>query len=65
MADHALIVGASRGVGAGLAAEFGRRRWTVTATTRRPGATVEGAARVETVDIDDADAVAGLHAHLA
>ena len=33
---HALILGASRGLGLGLAGELHRRGWTVTATVRRP-----------------------------
>lgn len=65
---HALIVGASRGLGLGLAETFLRRGWQVTATRRgaAPGLERLGAqgVRVETVDIDDDASVAGLHERL-
>ncbi len=65
----ALIVGASRGLGLGLAGEFLHRGWTVTATTRgdSPGlAALAGPAlRIETVDMNDDAAVAALHDRLA
>ena len=75
MADPrwALVVGASRGLGLGLAAELKRRGWNVVATVRdtagesrvqalaeKPG----GAVRVEHVDINDDDAVAALRRRL-
>jgi NAD(P)-dependent dehydrogenase (short-subunit alcohol dehydrogenase family) len=69
----ALVVGASRGLGLGLAAELKRRGWDVVGTVRdmagerrlgelagRPG----GAVRVEHVDINDDAAVAGLRRRL-
>ncbi|CAO4175465.1 SDR family oxidoreductase [Methylorubrum populi] len=64
-AKHALIVGASRGLGLGLAETFLRRGWRVTATRRGPAPGLERLAaegvRVETVDIDDDASVAALH----
>ncbi|MEO8811317.1 MAG: SDR family oxidoreductase [Caulobacteraceae bacterium] len=52
----ALIVGASRGIGLGLAREFADRGWDVTATVRGPDSAGElkklgnGTVRIETVD---------------
>lgn len=71
-ARRALIVGASRGLGLGLARRLVERGWDVTATVRRPAGAVAdalaggpGRARVEAgVDIDDDAAVAGLRARL-
>jgi NAD(P)-dependent dehydrogenase (short-subunit alcohol dehydrogenase family) len=69
MAKHALIAGASRGLGLGLTAEFLKRGWTVVATQRShsPGlAALEAPGlRVETVDINDDGAVAALRERLA
>ncbi len=63
---RALIVGASRGLGAGLTTELASRGWSVTATVRDPARGVpDGAHAVETVDIDAAAAVDALHARLA
>jgi NAD(P)-dependent dehydrogenase (short-subunit alcohol dehydrogenase family) len=72
-AGSALVVGASRGLGLGLAAELKNRGWDVVATAReevgtrrleslaaRPG----GAVRIERVDINDDAAVAGLRRRL-
>lgn len=62
MAKTAIIVGASRGLGLGLAQELVQRGWQVVATQRSPSAalaTVAGVT-VETVDIDDPAAVAAL-----
>ena len=61
----ALIIGASRGLGLGLAAELAQRGWQVTATQRSPSAALAEAAKagaitVATVDIDDPAAVAAL-----
>jgi NAD(P)-dependent dehydrogenase (short-subunit alcohol dehydrogenase family) len=69
----ALVVGASRGLGLGLAAELRRRGWNVVATVRdqagerrlralapQPG----GAIRIEHVDINDDAAVAALRRRL-
>lgn len=55
-----LIVGASRGIGLGLAKEYRARGWDVVATVRDPGqhgaALVALGAQVETVDVRDAAA---------
>jgi len=69
----ALVVGASRGLGLGLAAELQRRGWDVVTTVRdqagerrlqalaaKPG----GEVSVEHIDINDDDAVAALHRRL-
>ena len=63
----AIIIGASRGLGLGLAQELGKRGWQVTATQRSPSAALGEAARaggiaIETADIDDAASVAALAA---
>jgi NAD(P)-dependent dehydrogenase (short-subunit alcohol dehydrogenase family) len=64
----ALVVGASRGLGLGLAAELRRRGWDVVATVRdEAGARrVEalGGARVERADITDEAAIAALRRRL-
>jgi NAD(P)-dependent dehydrogenase (short-subunit alcohol dehydrogenase family) len=68
-----LIVGASRGLGHAMAAEFVERDWRVIGTVRGGGATdFPGLAerhpdkiRVETVDINDEDAIAALRTRLA
>ncbi|MFF8799637.1 MULTISPECIES: SDR family NAD(P)-dependent oxidoreductase [unclassified Methylobacterium] len=71
MRRRALIVGASRGLGLGLAARFLACGWDVTATVRRPSQALAdlaaaGALRIEAdVDIDDDGAVADLRARLA
>jgi NAD(P)-dependent dehydrogenase (short-subunit alcohol dehydrogenase family) len=72
-AENALVVGASRGLGLGLATELKTRGWDVVATAReaaglrrleslaaRPG----GAVRIERVDINDDAAVAALRRRL-
>lgn len=68
-AKHALIAGASRGLGLGLAEGLLARGWSVTATQRNPSAGLAALAcpalRVETVDIDDDAAVTALHGRLA
>ncbi|MFC6739481.1 SDR family oxidoreductase [Methylobacterium tardum] len=65
----ALIVGASRGLGLGLAETFLARGWRVTATQRTPspqlGRLSAEALRIETADIDDDAGVAALHDRLA
>lgn len=67
----ALIIGASRGLGYALAAEFLRRGWQVTATERTPSALhelagpAEGRLTVETVDIAVPGQVAALRERLA
>ncbi len=67
----ALIIGASRGLGLGLAAELGRRGIAVTATARghapdlaAAAAASEGRITVATVDIDDDASIAALVAAL-
>lgn len=49
----ALIIGASRGLGLGLAGEFAGRGWQVTATTRRAGTLQD--ARIAEVPLDIRD----------
>lgn len=69
----ALIIGASRGLGYALAAEYLARGWQVTATVRgaRPtglhdlASDSDGRLVVETVDITVPDEVAALHDRLA
>jgi NAD(P)-dependent dehydrogenase (short-subunit alcohol dehydrogenase family) len=69
----ALIIGASRGLGYALAAEYLARGWQVTATVRAAGRTVlhdvaessAGELVVETVDITVPEQVAALHERLA
>jgi len=71
--SRALVVGASRGLGLGLAAELQHRGWHIVATARdgkgeerlrgvaaEPG----GALTIERVDINDSAAVAGLRRRL-
>jgi NAD(P)-dependent dehydrogenase (short-subunit alcohol dehydrogenase family) len=69
----ALIVGASRGLGYALAAEFFKREWCVIGTVR-PGARTEfhnlaedpsGLVRVETVDITDPEQIIALRERLS
>jgi NAD(P)-dependent dehydrogenase (short-subunit alcohol dehydrogenase family) len=69
----ALLIGASRGLGCALAAEYLERGWHVVATARAASNTqlhdrVEksgGRLEIETVDINLPDQVAALHARLA
>jgi NAD(P)-dependent dehydrogenase (short-subunit alcohol dehydrogenase family) len=67
----ALIIGASRGLGAGLTWELATRGWTVVATQRRPSAELQqlagdlGTVGIETVDIDDRASVDALTGRLA
>jgi NAD(P)-dependent dehydrogenase (short-subunit alcohol dehydrogenase family) len=67
-----LIIGASRGLGYALAAEYLSRGWQVTATVRGTGtqlhnlaASSAGRLAVETVDITVPEQVAALHQRLA
>ena len=69
---NALIIGASRGLGYALAAEYLSRGWQVTATARGTGtqlhdlaASSAGRLVVETVDITVPEQVAALHQRLA
>jgi len=69
----ALIIGASRGLGCALAAEYLARGWQVTATVRGSARTglddlaesPDGRLVVETVDITVREQVAALHGRLA
>jgi NAD(P)-dependent dehydrogenase (short-subunit alcohol dehydrogenase family) len=67
----ALLLGASRGLGLGLAREYLARGWRVIATARSKGSklealakTAKGNLRVELVDIADTDGVAELRENL-
>ncbi len=67
-----LIVGASRGLGHAMSAEFADRGWSVVGTVRSAGTALHGlAARrpgqvsVETLDIDAPDQIAALRDRLA
>ena len=70
---NVLIIGASRGLGYALAAEYLSRGWQVTATVRGAGptqlhdlaASSAGRLGVETVDITVPEQVAALHERLA
>jgi NAD(P)-dependent dehydrogenase (short-subunit alcohol dehydrogenase family) len=70
---NVLIIGASRGLGYALAAEYLARGWQVTATVRGAGRTQlhelaessAGRLVVETVDITGPEQVAALHERLA
>lgn len=67
MNDTALIVGASRGIGLGLARELVQRGWQVTGTVRDPDAALplaEAGATVAVVEVADPDAPAALRADL-
>jgi NAD(P)-dependent dehydrogenase (short-subunit alcohol dehydrogenase family) len=70
----AIVIGASRGLGLGLAREFAHRGWRVIATARNPSKAPElgeaagrsdGRISVEEADIDSSDSVNSLVAHLA
>ena len=67
---RAIVVGASRGLGLGLAAELRQRGWDVVGTVRdaageRRVRALGERVRAERVDIDDDRAVAALHDRLA
>ena len=65
----ALVVGASRGLGLGLAAELKRRGWSVVATVRdeagRQRLEQVGGIEVETIEINDDAGIAALRRRLA
>jgi NAD(P)-dependent dehydrogenase (short-subunit alcohol dehydrogenase family) len=65
---HALVVGASRGLGLGLVGELLGRGWTVTATTRGSAPGLDALAspqlHTDTVDMNDDAAVTALHQRL-
>jgi NAD(P)-dependent dehydrogenase (short-subunit alcohol dehydrogenase family) len=63
----ALIVGASRGLGLGLAQEYARRDWRVIGTVRKPSPALQKLnpkPRIETLDINHADQIAALRQKL-
>ncbi len=62
-----LLVGASRGLGLGLARRFAEEGWSVIGTQRNPGGALSAVpgVRVEQVDVTVPDQVDALHAHLA
>ncbi len=69
----ALIIGASRGLGLGLAEEFAARGWNVIATARDPAKAdklyaltmrTQGQVRVEKADIDKTEDIEALHERL-
>ena len=63
----ALIVGASRGIGLGLAGALRARGWAITATERTPspGLAASGARVISGVDITDRARIAALAGELA
>jgi NAD(P)-dependent dehydrogenase (short-subunit alcohol dehydrogenase family) len=68
----ALIVGASRGLGHAMAAEFYARGWNVVGTVRNPGTPLhdladrsDGRVCVEHLDVNDPTQLSPLHEHLA
>ena len=73
MTETVLIVGASRGLGLGLARAYAKRGWRVIGTVRGAGATglhaladeAKGRVRIEMVDITMQDQVAALRERLA
>jgi NAD(P)-dependent dehydrogenase (short-subunit alcohol dehydrogenase family) len=69
-----LLIGASRGLGHAIAAEFLKRGWNVVGTVRGGGARTklhdladkfEGRVEIETLDINEPDQLAALHARLS
>ena len=69
---NVLVVGASRGLGLGLAESFAAHGWKVVATERSAGSGLRAAAsaadgriRIERVDIDDAELVRSLYRQLS
>ena len=69
----ALVVGASRGLGLGLARELDARGWRVIATRRSPGSdkglqeladNSSGRVRIETLDMEDSAAIEGFGSRL-
>ena len=67
-AKHALIIGASRGLGLGLVKELLADGWTVTATVRDPHKTdalkALGTVRIEQLDMDNRQAIKALSSAL-
>ncbi len=68
-----LIIGASRGLGHAMAAEFLKKGWNVIGTVRGASRTKlhdlaeahEGRVEIETLDINEADQIAALHERLS
>lgn len=66
MQKRILIIGASRGIGLGLAREYAARGWAVTGTERgRSDALHASGVRVETADLTNVESVRALAARLA
>ena len=67
-AKHALIIGASRGLGLGLVEQLLGDGWQVTATVRNPhkadALQALGTVKIEQLDIDDPHAIKALHQRL-
>ncbi len=70
--NRILIVGASRGLGQAMAAEFTGRGWRVVGTVRGPGTPLHGLAaeqpdrlEIETLDLTDADRILAVRDRLA
>src|SRR5215208_4578176 len=70
--NSVLLLGASRGLGLGLAAEYLARGWRVIGTARRKGSKLEALAktakdrpRIEFVDISDSDGIGKLREAVA
>lgn len=70
--DSILIVGASRGLGQAMAAEFAARGWSVLGTVRTPGTPLHalaaqrpGSIEVETLDMTDHDQIRSLRDRLS
>jgi NAD(P)-dependent dehydrogenase (short-subunit alcohol dehydrogenase family) len=70
---HLLLVGASRGLGLAMAAEFLKKGWNVVGTVRGSARTrlhdladeYEGRVDIESLDITEPDRIAALHARLS
>jgi NAD(P)-dependent dehydrogenase (short-subunit alcohol dehydrogenase family) len=70
---HLLLVGASRGLGLAMAAEFLKRGWSVVATVQGSGRTElhdladehPGRIEIESLDITEPDQIAALHDRLS
>jgi NAD(P)-dependent dehydrogenase (short-subunit alcohol dehydrogenase family) len=70
---HLLLVGASRGLGLAMAAEFLKKGWNVVGTVRGSARTklhdladeYEGRVEIESLDITEPDQIAALHERLS
>ncbi|HWX63066.1 SDR family oxidoreductase [Bradyrhizobium sp.] len=63
--SHALVTGASSGIGAAIVARLLRDGWAVTGVSRRPAAFANPAYRHLPLDLNDVDAIAGAVADIA